>query len=270
MQLKHRTVLITGASRGIGAATARAFATFPINLALLARDGARLQPLAAELAARSGVQVLPLVADVTQVQAVQAAVAQAVATFGHIDILVNNAGVGMRSPIAEIDMVAARQLFEVNFWGAMQCIQAVLPTMQAQQEGLIINVSSIIGRRAMPAASIYCASKFALNALSEAMRLELLPDHIRLVSFYPGVTATDFSKNELTGDATPHHQNRMRRTPAARVGQAIVRAAQREPRDAYATWFDRMMVWGALAAPWFVDWVLARFYKPVSPPAEGN
>ncbi len=262
MQLHRRTVLITGASRGIGAASARAFAAYPLNMALLGRDAAALQQLAAELQKHSGVQALPLVADVTDAQAVQDAVTKTAATFGGLDILINNAGVGMRSPIGDIDLQTARRLFDVNFWGVVQVTQAVLPIMRRQHDGLIINISSIIGRRAMPAAGMYCASKFALNALSEAMRVELKPHNIRVVNFYPGVTATAFSQNELTGDARGHHRNRMPRTPADKVGRAIVRAARREPRDAYATWFDRVLVWGALAAPWLVDWFLMRFYQP--------
>ncbi len=262
MKLTQRTILITGASRGIGAATARAFAAYPVNLALLARDEARLRALAGELAGRPGVQALPLVADVADAAAVQAAVQRPVARFGSLDILINNAGVGMRSPVGEIDIALARRLFDVNFWGALHCVQAVLPVMRAQRDGLIINISSIIGRRALPVAAMYCASKFALNALSEAMRVELRHDHIRVVSFYPGVTATDFTANQLTGDASSQQRNLMPRTPAAKVAKAIVRAARREPRDAYATLSDRIMVWGAQVAPWFVDAVLSRFYRP--------
>lgn len=264
MKLEQRTVLITGASRGIGEAAAWAFADYPVRLVLLARDNGRLQQVAGALQARSNAEVLAVVADVSKAEDVQSAVAEALASFGSIDILINNAGVGMRSPIGAIDLVTARAVFEVNFWGAIQCIQAVLPTMRAQQDGLIINISSIIGRRAVPATSIYCASKFALNALSEAIRVELMPDHIRVVSFYPGVTATDFNKHELSGDTSSHHRNQMPRTPAAKVGKAIVRAAQREPRDAYATWFDRLLVFGALTVPWLVDLAFSRFYRPAA------
>lgn len=264
MKLEQRRILITGASRGIGEATARAFANYPVRLTLLGRDGARLQQIAGDLRTYSGVEALPLTADVTRPEEVYSAVDETITAFGGIDILINNAGIGLRSPIAEIDLTAAHQVFDVNFWGAIHCIQAVLPTMRAQHDGLIINISSIIGRRAVPPSSVYCASKFALNALSEAIRVELAPYHIRVVSFYPGVTATHFNKHELSGDSTSYHRNRMPRTPAFKVGRAIVRAARREPRDAYATWFDRVLVAGALAAPWLVDWFLTRFYRPAT------
>lgn len=266
MNLHDRTVLITGASMGIGAAVARAFAerasaAHPLRLALLARSNERLQALAAELNQKTGVGALAVSADVTQPESVTAALKQVEAAFGPVDILVNNAGVGMRSPVGSIDLPAARQVFEVNYWGALACIEAVLPGMLAQKEGLIINISSILGHRAMPNAGIYSSTKFALNALSESMRLELQPHGIRVVSFYPGVTQTEFGRNELTGDAAGHSHNRVAKTPVEVVAQAIVRAAQREPRDAYATLFDRVFVWGATLAPWLLDRMLMRFYR---------
>ena len=101
------------------------------------------------------------------------AVDRAQEAFGTIDILINNAGVGMRSPVGEIDLTKARQLFEVNYWGAIYAIESVLPGMCARNDGLIINISSIVGRRSMPNIGIYSGSKFALNALSESMRVEL-------------------------------------------------------------------------------------------------
>ncbi len=270
MELHDRTVLITGASMGIGAATARAFAALasparPLRLALLARSTGQLQALAEESNRLAGVQALALTADVTQPETLAAAMGQIEQAFGPVDLLVNNAGVGMRSPVGNIDLAAARQVFDVNYWGALACIEAVLPGMMAQQDGLIINISSILGHRAMPNAGIYCSTKFALNALSESMRLELKPHHIRVVSFYPGVTKTEFGRNELTGDAAAHSRNRVSRTPVSAVGQAIVRAAQREPRDAYVTLFDRVFVWGATLAPGLLDRMLIRFYRSRRP-----
>lgn len=260
MDLDNRVVLITGASQGIGMATARAFASYPLRLALLARSEQRLETLADELSAYPHFSALPLAVDISDQQAVEQAVARAQEALGTIDILVNNAGVGMRSPVGEIDLTLAHQLFETNYWGAIYTIEAVLPGMRARKDGLIINISSIVGRRSMPNISVYSGSKFALNALSESMRVELRPDNVRVVSFYPGVTETAFIRNHLTGDDTAQSQGRMKATPAEEVGRAIVRAAQREPRDAYATWFDRFFVTAAAVAPGLMDRLLARFY----------
>jgi len=261
MKLDGRTILITGASQGIGAATARAFAAYPVNLVLLARSQALIESLAEELNQRPGVRALPFVADVARREDIEAAVAQAIHTFGQIDILVNNAGVGMSSPVGEIDYEKGRALFDINFWGALMMTEAVLPGMRERKDGLIINISSIVGRRAMPGISVYCASKFALNAFSESIRVELKRENVRVVSFYPGVTATNFNDNLLTGPTTVKGKGRAKVTSAEDVGRAIVKAAIREPRDAYPTLFDRAFVWASTLAPWLMDRILQRFQQ---------
>jgi short-subunit dehydrogenase len=261
MKLEGRTILITGASQGIGAAAARAFAAYPVNLVLLARSQSLLESLAGELNAREGVQALPIVADIARPEEIEAAVARALDAFGRIDILVNNAGVGMSSPVGAIDYDKARTLFDINFWGALRMTEAVLPAMRERKEGLIINISSIVGRRAMPGISVYCASKFALNAFSESIRVELKQDNVRVVSFYPGVTATNFGDNLLTGPASTQGKGRAKVTSAEDVGKAIVKAAIKEPRDAYPTWFDHLFVWVSLQFPWLMDRLLTRFQQ---------
>ncbi len=258
MKLPGKTILITGASQGIGAATARAFAAYPVNLALMARSKDLLQGLAQELNQQPDVHALPLVGDVSRPEDVKTVVAAALDAFGRIDILVNNAGVGMQSPITAMDYEKARRLFDINFWGALMMTEAVLPGMRAQKDGLIINVSSIVGRRAMPGMSVYCASKFALNAFSESIRVELRPDHIRVVSFYPGVTATHFHRNLLTGPVPEAGRGLAKVSSAEHVGRAIVRAAIKEPRDAYPTLFDRVFVGASVLAPRLMDWLLAK------------
>ncbi len=259
MKLDNKTILITGASQGIGAAAARAFAAYPVRLALVARTQSLLTDLADELNQMPGVTALPIVADVSNPDAIELAVAQTRAALGPIDILVNNAGVGMSSPVGDFDMATARALFDLNFWGAIQMVQAVLPEMRQRRDGLIINISSIVGRRAMPTMSVYCASKFALNAFSESIRVELRPEHVRVVSFYPGVTATNFGDNLLTGPS--RSQGRLKATPAEVVGKAIVRAARKEPRDAYATLFDRVFVTAATLAPGLMDRLLGKHFR---------
>lgn len=263
MNLNNRVILITGASQGIGAATARAFAAVagpdrPLRLALLARSPHLLQALAAEVAQQPGVQALPLAADVADPGQIAQAVAAIAGQWGGVDLLVNNAGVGMRGVVGAIDLELARHVFAVNFWGALACIEAVLPGMRRRRDGLIINISSIIGRRALPANSIYCASKFAVHALSESLRVETRADNVRVVTFYPGVTTTNFLRNELSGDSSQQSRGIMPTVAPATVGRAIVRAAQREPRTAYATLFDRLLVLGAGLTPGLADWALGR------------
>jgi short-subunit dehydrogenase len=258
MNLEHKTILITGASQGIGAETARAFAGYPVNLALLARSEDRITALAEELNQKPGVKAIAVVADVSRSEDIQRAVAQTLDAFGQIDILVNNAGVGMSSPVGEIDYEKGHQLFEINYWGAIRMTEAVLPGMRERKDGLIINVSSIVGRRSMPGISVYCASKFALNAFSESIRVELKPDNVRVVSFYPGVTRTNFGDNLLTGPNKVEGKGRAKVSSAEDVGKAIVKAARKEPRDAYATLFDRVFVWAAKLTPGLLDKMLGK------------
>ena len=258
MNLAHKTILITGASQGIGEAAARAFADYPVNLALLARSEQRITALADELNQKPGVKAIAIPTDVSKPEDIQRAVAQTLDAFGQIDILVNNAGVGMSSPVGEIDYEKGHQLFEVNYWGAIRMTEAVLPGMRARKDGLIINISSIVGRRSMPGISVYCASKFALNAFSESIRVELKPDNVRVVSFYPGVTATNFGDNLLTGPTRVEGKGRAKVTSAEDVGRAIVKAARKEPRDAYATLFDHVFVLAATFAPWLMDRMLGK------------
>jgi short-subunit dehydrogenase len=256
MNLPHKTILITGASQGIGAALARAFARYPVKLALLARSEQKLLSLAVELNQLPGVQALPVIADISQKAAIQRAMTHIAEAFGPVDILVNNAGVGMHSPAGQMDEATARQLFDLNFWGAIAMTEAVLPEMRRRKDGLIINISSIVGRRAMPGIGIYSASKFALNAYSESIRVELKDENVRVVSFYPGVTVTNFGENLLTGPNKMDGKGRAKVSSAEEVARAIVRAAQKEPRDAYATLFDRFFVLGAQLAPWLMDKML--------------
>ncbi len=258
MKLEDKTILITGASQGIGAAAARAFAEYPVKLALLARSEQHIKALADELSQKPDVEALAIPADVAKPDDIRRAVAQARKAFGPIDILVNNAGVGMSSPVGETDYEKGHQLFEINYWGAIRMTEAVLPEMRQRRDGLIINISSIVGRRAMPGISVYCASKFALNAFSESIRVELKKDNVRVVSFYPGVTTTNFGDNLLTGPNTIEGKGRAKVTSAEDVGRAIVRAARKEPRDAYATLFDHIFVLASTFAPWLMDRVLEK------------
>ncbi|NUQ39734.1 MAG: SDR family oxidoreductase, partial [Caldilineales bacterium] len=216
---------------------------------------------AAAVQQQPGVQALPLAADVADPAQVAQAMAAIDQRWGGVDLLVNNAGVGMRGQVGALDLESSRRAFDINFWGALTCIEAVLPGMRARRDGLIINISSIIGRRALPGNSIYCASKFALNALSESLRVEARAHNVRVVSFYPGVTVTAFLRNELSGDSSGQSRGIMPVVSAEVVGRAIVRAAQREPRSAYATLFDRGLVLAAAHFPTLVDWALGRMSR---------
>src|SRR5690606_4612275 len=124
-----------------------------------------------------------------------------VAAFGRLDVVINNAAIGVRDDILDLDEAAARQVMEVNYFGPLALIQAAVPHLRRNPDGgLILNVSSIVGRRAMPGIGGYCASKAALEKMADSLRLEVSGSNIRVSTVYPGVTQTDFNVNSL-GDS---------------------------------------------------------------------
>jgi short-subunit dehydrogenase len=250
--------LITGASRGIGAAAARALAEAGCRLALVARSGDVLAALAEEIRGRGG-QALALPGDVADPVTAESAVRQTLEAFGELDILVNNAGIGLHQSPLTAPWPHVERLMAVNWYGPLAFMRAAVPPMRAAGGGLIVNVSSIIGRRAVPRSGIYCASKAALERLGDSLRLELAADNIRVVTLYPGVTDTGFNQNAL-GAGRGLRPGGMRGASPERVARAIVRAVHGEPRDAYATLFDRAFVTFSTLLPGVADVILHRYF----------
>lgn len=188
-----QVVLITGASKGIGAALAKILATrHPgINLVLVARDRQLLEELATECRQRNA-DVLVVPTNLTQTKQIQSLVNKAIEYYARIDVLVNNAGYGQMGPIELIPPTAAREQFAVNFHAPLVLSQAVIPIMRQQGGGKIINVSSLGGRIPFPSAGMYSCSKFALEALSDVMRMELKAFNIQVSVVEPGPVITDF------------------------------------------------------------------------------
>lgn len=249
-----KTVLLTGASRGIGRAAAQVFAAAGYNLALVARNGDALASLAESL---SPAQVLALPADITAPDAPQKIVSRAGEHFGKIDILINNAGIGIYGKTLAASPADLQQVMAVNFFAPVYLMQAVIPQMRAHGGGLIVNVSSIIGKRATPLAGGYCASKAALEHIVESMRVELAEDNIRFSTLYPGVTRTDFAAHTL---GERQHAGRVQGVSAERVAKKLLQITKKEPRDAYVTLFDRFFVTGSHLFPSLFDWLLARYF----------
>jgi short-subunit dehydrogenase len=259
MRLQDKTVIVTGASSGIGREAAIAFAHAGANLVLASRNETALNEVAAEIAPFAGrISVIPT--DVTQQAAVEAMVHQAAEELGSVDILVNNAGVGLNALLAEGSMTNIRRLFEVNVFGALHCIQAVVPYMKRQGKGQIINVSSLAGKIATPRNGAYAATKFALTAISDALRLELTDYGITVTTVYPGITDTAFGENVLKEVDVPPVPRIVRGVSARRVANAIVRAARWEKREVYITVTDRMAVSLKNVSPGVVDWGMRTFY----------
>ena len=185
-----RIVLITGASSGIGEATARLLAKNGATVLLGARRTERLDRIVADIVAAGGIAEARAL-DVTRREDVQAFAAHAIARFGRIDVIVNNAGVMPLSPLASLKLDEWDRMIDVNIRGVLHGIAAVLPTMQKQGAGHVINVASIGAHAVSPTAAVYCATKYAVWALSEGLRQE--HQDIRVTTISPGVTESELA-----------------------------------------------------------------------------
>lgn len=208
-ELANKVILITGASSGIGAALARILAQQvpSVKLVLAARNNSKLTEVAANCR-DNGAEVLVVPTDLAQTESVQNLAQQTIERFGTVDILVNNAGYGQMGPVELIPPEAAKKQFAVNFHGALTLTQALVPVMRKQGAGKIVNISSLGGRIPFPIAGMYSCSKFALEALSDVLRMELKTFGIRVVVIEPGPVVTDFFRAawEEVLQTIPHYK----------------------------------------------------------------
>jgi len=188
-----KVAIVTGGSRGIGLATARALLQRGARVAITATSDATLRAGAAELEKVSaGAAVLPLRADVRRQEEVEQAVGAVARHFGGIDALVNNAGVGVFCSVSDMTADEWHRVIDTNLTGVFYCCRAALPHLRSRGGGWIVNVSSLAGAHAFPDAAAYCASKAALNAFSEALMQEVRHDGVRVAYVMPGSVRTDF------------------------------------------------------------------------------
>lgn len=192
MKLQDKVVVITGASSGIGEATAEAMANEGAKLVLAARRQDRLEALAARLQAQ-GAEAVIFAADLRDAAMAEACIQRAVEAFGHIDILVNNAGTMLLSPIDRAEPSDWASMIEINLLSLMYTSRAALIKMRRQGSGHIVNISSVAGRSAGPTAGGYNASKWGVNGFSEALRRESHQDGIKVTVIEPGVVATELT-----------------------------------------------------------------------------
>lgn len=231
MNLNTKVVLITGASCGIGEAAARAFANEGAKIILAARSKDKLTQIASQIT-NTDTLIFPI--DITCYEQVQSMIAQVHSVFGKIDILVNNAGVGMSERIELMSLENFRKLLEINVIAPIMLIQAVLPVMRKAGNGKIINISSMITSTISNGSGGYRASKLALNAISDATRHELKNSNIRVVTIFPGATATDFYNHRIGTDSLNNEttQRVSGRSPEF-VAQKIIEAAKKNNPEVF-------------------------------------
>lgn len=259
MHVEGRIVIVTGASSGIGRETAREFARRRAHVVLASRSRDKLESLAAELSDYPG-RRLVVPTDVTDRLAVEALVRRTVEEFDSVDVLVNNAGVGLFAPVVGGSLDNMHHVFNVNFWGAVQCIQATVPYMRGQGRGHIVNVSSVAGKIAAPYLGVYSATKFALTAISGALRSELAGTGIGVSTVYPGLTNTSFQEAMLREVEVPDPPSYLRSVGPAAVARRIVQAVRWNLRDSYVTVEDFAAVSAYPLAPALADWALRLFW----------
>lgn len=261
--LKGKVAVITGASSGIGRATALALAQRDVRVVLGARRTDRLEEAVAAIQ-RAGGQARALQTDVTKPNEVSRLVGEAVRAFGRLDILVNSAGLGYFGRLESMPVGDARHLFEVNVMGTLYGIQAAVPIMRSQRSGHIINISSIVGKRAAPGSAMYAATKFAQVALSESLRLELADAGIDVSIVCPVSTMTEFF--ETAAARSPFKIDPSGPIYSAeQVAELIVRCARRPRPEIMVYRPTRLMVILNAISPRLLDRILAAYWERFRP-----
>jgi len=258
-----RVVAITGASAGIGRATALRLARDGASVAISARRISQLNEVAAEITAAGG-HALPLVADVTSEEDMEMLVRSSIERFGRLDVMICNAGFGVAGSIDEITPDQMRKLVDVNYMGTYHAARAALPVFRRQGRGHLIMISSIVGKRGVPYMGAYAATKFAQVGLAECLRSEFVGSDIHVSVVYPVSTDTEFF--DVMSRETGTHVERAfgPRQSVDTVADAIARAIEHPVPEVYPYATSRGLVWLNALAPGFCDRFVKKFgRKPV-------
>jgi NADP-dependent 3-hydroxy acid dehydrogenase YdfG len=228
--IENKAVVITGASSGLGEATARLLSAQGASVVLGARRVERIQSLANELTGNGG-KALAIPTDVTDYDQVKKLVDAAVQTYGRIDVMINNAGLMPQSPLERLKIDDWNQMIDVNIKGVLYGIAAALPHMKAQKSGHIINVSSVAGHKVHPNSAVYAATKHAVRAISEGLRMEVKPYNIRTTVISPGAVDTELPNSVTEPDIAEIVRKAHERAIPADTFARAVAYAMSQPED---------------------------------------
>jgi short-subunit dehydrogenase len=263
LDLRGARTILTGASSGIGHALALRLADQGARLVLASRNQERLADLATAVSGRGG-SAVAVPTDVADPAQRTRLIEQALAALGGLDVLINNAGVGARGFFENVSEERLRRIMEVNFFGATELTRLALPHLRRGRDPMIVNVASVLGRRAIPGMVEYCASKFAMVGWSEGLRSELARHGIHVLVVCPGGVETEFDANMIEQGKRPPWRLRHRMSPD-RCAQRIVGAMRRRKNEVVITASAKLVVWLNCLAPWLLDWALKRYARRAAP-----
>ena len=256
-KLKDKRVVITGASSGIGRELAKQLAAEGCKLIINARRKERLEELAAEISDSSATCVI-VDGDVTDRSVRDRMLVAAQENYGGLDILINNAGIGAMGRFDEASEDRMREIFEVNFFAIVEFIRESLPLLKAGDEPVIVNLSSVLGHRAVPLKSEYCASKFAIHGFSDAIRAELSKDGVDLLLVSPSTTDSEFFDAAID-DPTKRDWKKGGAMSPEVVASRTLRAIKKRRHEIILTFGGRILVWLDRMIPGIANRIIAKF-----------
>lgn len=257
---RDKVVVITGASSGIGEATAREFAKNGSRVVLAARSEERLSRIVNEIREAKG-EAIYITTDVSIEEDCKNLIAGTIAAYGTVDILVNNAGLSMRASFTDVDLSVLHRLMNVNFWGTVYCTKYALPYL-IEGKGSLVGVSSVAGFHGLPGRTGYSASKFAIHGFLETIRIENLKKGLHVMIIAPGFTTTDIRRHALLANGSeqgesPRDEHKL--MPPEYVARWVLKGIRKKKRNKLLTWDGRLTALFQRIIPGFVDW--AYYYE---------
>lgn len=259
---KDKVMIITGASSGIGLASARLFASYGAKLVLAARSHDKLLALAEELSNDPN-RILCVRTDVSLEEDCRSLIEKTIKHFGRIDFLINNAGISMRASFKEVDLAVIRKLMDVNFWGTVYCTKFALPYL-LESKGSITGVISVAGYAGLPGRTGYATSKFAIRGFLETLRMEHLEDGLHVMVFAPGYTASNVRNAALLADgtqqgSTPKDETKL--MTAEKVAEKLATGLFRRKREMILTALGYWDVQFYKRVPRLMEWIQLNYIK---------
>ncbi|MFO7658312.1 MAG: SDR family oxidoreductase [Bacteroidales bacterium] len=252
--MKDKVVIITGASSGIGLATAREFASRGSKVVLAARSEDTITEVEKELR-QLGHEAMAVKTDVTRIEDCKNLIDRTLERFGRIDILINNAGISMRALFITTDINVLKKLMDVNFWGTVYCTKFALPHL-IKSKGSLVGISSVAGYHGLPGRSGYSASKFAMHGFMETLRIENLKNGLHVMILCAGFTKSEIRKHALTSDGspqgfTPREEEKM--MMPEKVAKKLIKAIKRKKRIKILTIEGQLIALLQRIVPYVVD-----------------